>query len=83
MLRTNSGESSIERWVRKRARQGTTARLDAVTALIDMMRVNCKRQVAGEVAMTECSNYYSYITISCSECKLKIAREVCAMSNFN
>lgn len=51
MLRTNSGVSSFERWVRKRARQGATPMLDGVAAVVDIVRARCTRRVAGEEAM--------------------------------
>lgn len=50
-LRTNSGESSFERCVRKRGRQGATPILDVVVAVVDIVRARCRRRVAGEVAM--------------------------------
>ena len=50
-LRTNSGDSSFERCVRKRGRQGATPILDGVVAVVDMVSARCRRRVAGEVAM--------------------------------
>jgi hypothetical protein len=48
-LRTNSGESSFERCVRKRGRQGATPILDSV--VVDIVRARCRRRVVGEIAM--------------------------------
>jgi hypothetical protein len=53
-LRTNSGESSFERCVRKRGRQGATPILDDVVAVdVDIVRARCRRRVACKVAMVK------------------------------
>lgn len=44
LLKTNSGEESLERWVRKRGRQGATPIVEGVWAVVDMVRARWRRR---------------------------------------
>lgn len=52
-VKTNSGESILERWERKRGRHGATPTLDGVVEDVDIVRaIRRRREPAGEVMVT-------------------------------
>lgn len=59
--KANSGESSLERWLRKRGFQGASPSEAGVVDCVDMVRrMRCKREAAEEAILKE-------IGISCRE----------------
>lgn len=50
-MKTNSGVSSLLRWLRKRGRHGAGPMLEGMWAVVDMVRLRQRRRLRGEEAM--------------------------------